>query len=77
MEKGEMLLEEELDIIRIVKAIRKINNEDENKFVIDLDDELNVPKASHFDKTQIIDKVVEMQDKKIENKQITKKRLQD
>ena len=77
MEKGDKLLEEELDIIRIVKAIRKINNEDENKFVIDLDDEFNVPKASHFDKTQIIDKVVEMQDKEIENKQITKKRLQD
>ncbi len=41
MDKGEKLLEVELDIIRIVKAIRMIKNEDENKFIIDLDDELN------------------------------------
>ena len=51
MEKGEKLLEEELDIIRIVKAIRKINHEDEKKFIIDLDDELNESEAPHFDKT--------------------------
>ena len=46
IEKGEKLLEVELDIIRIVKAIRMIKNEDENKFIIDLDDELNEPEAS-------------------------------
>ena len=51
MEKGEMLLEEELDIIRIIKSIRMINKEDKSKFVIDLDDKLNESEASHFDKT--------------------------
>lgn len=28
-----------------------INKEDENKFIIDLDDKLNESGASHFDKT--------------------------
>ncbi len=72
MEKGEKLLEEELDIIRMIKSIRKINKEDENKFTIDLDDEINESQASQFDKTQILDQIIEMQDKKFENKQIIK-----
>ena len=67
MKKGEKLLDEELDIIRIIKSIRMINKEDENKFLIDLDDELNESEASQLDKTQIMDKVIEMQDKKFEN----------
>jgi len=51
MKKGEKLLDEELDIIRIIKSIRMINKEDENKFLIDLDDELNESEASQLDKT--------------------------
>ena len=60
MQKGEKLLEEELDIIRIVKSVRMINKEDENKFIIDLDYELYESETSQFDKTQIMDKVIEM-----------------
>ena len=37
-----------------------INKEDENKFIIDLDDELYESETSQFDKTQIMDKVIEM-----------------
>jgi len=48
MEKGVKLLEEELDIIRIIKSIRTLSNEDENKFIIDPDDELNESEASKF-----------------------------
>ena len=68
MEKGEKLLEEDLDIIRIIKSIRIINKEEENKFIIDLDDELNESEASQLDKTLIMDKVIEMQVKEFENK---------
>ena len=38
MRKGNDLLEEELDILRILKSIRMINKEEENKFIIDLDE---------------------------------------
>ena len=41
MEKGENLLEEELDIIRIIKSIRMINKEERDKFIIDLDNVVN------------------------------------
>ena len=77
MEKGEKLLEEELDIIRIIKSIRMMKKEDKNKFIIDLDDNFNESVASHFDKTQILDKVIEMQVKEFKNKQIIKSRLQN
>ena len=39
MRKGNDLLEEELDILRILKSIRMINKEEENKFIIDLDED--------------------------------------
>ena len=32
LKKGEELLEEELDIIKILKKLRKHNNQEENKF---------------------------------------------
>jgi hypothetical protein len=35
--KGDELLEEELDLARIIKSIRTINKEEKNKFIIDLD----------------------------------------
>ncbi len=45
MEKGDQLLEKELDIIRIVKSIRLLKKEEENEFIIDLienDDNSNI-----------------------------------
>jgi hypothetical protein len=37
--KGEDLLEEEFDILRIIKSIRKFKKEEESKFIIDLEDD--------------------------------------
>ena len=39
LRKGNDLLEEELDILRILKSIRMINKEEENIFIIDLDED--------------------------------------
>ena len=35
MKRGNKLLDEELDIFRIIKSIRILKNEEESKFVID------------------------------------------
>jgi hypothetical protein len=40
--KGEELLEEEMDILRIIKTIRMLKNEDESKYIIDLDDDPSI-----------------------------------
>ena len=39
LKKGEELLEEEFDILRIIKSIRKFKQEEENKFIIDVDED--------------------------------------
>ena len=65
MEKGEKLLEEELDIIRIVKSIRMIKNEDEKKFIIDLDSCNNDSNISLNNTSTIINLDTEIQTKKI------------
>ena len=39
LKKGEELLEEEFDILRIIKSIRKFKKEEESKFIIDLDED--------------------------------------
>ncbi len=49
METGDKLLEEELDIIRIIKAIRILKKEIKSKFIIDLDDDVNDSNISHFE----------------------------
>ena len=49
MEKGNELLEEELDIIRILKAIRILKKEEKSKFIINLDDDVNESNISHFE----------------------------
>ncbi len=49
MEKGDELLEEELDIIRIIKSIRFLKKEEESKFFINLDDDDNHSNISHFE----------------------------
>jgi len=40
--KGEELLEEEMDILRIIKSIRMLKNEDESRFIIDLDEDQSI-----------------------------------
>ena len=37
--KGEEILNEELDIIKIIKSIRILNKDRDNKFLIDLDED--------------------------------------
>jgi len=37
--KGEEILNEELDIIKIIKSIRTLNKDRDNKFEIDMDEE--------------------------------------
>ena len=49
MEKGDELLEEELDIIRIIKSIRFLKKEEESKFCIDLDYDEKHSNISHFE----------------------------
>jgi hypothetical protein len=39
LEKGDELLNEELDIIKIIKSLRISNIEQENKFEIDLEED--------------------------------------
>ena len=51
MEKGDMLLEEELDIIEIIKSIRSLKKEEESKFIIDLNDDIDESIISQFEKT--------------------------
>ena len=60
MEKGEKKLDEELDVIKIIESIRMIKKEDENNFIIDLDNHLTQSDTSYFEKTIIIDQVTEM-----------------
>ena len=38
LKKGDEILNEELDIIKIIKSIRILNKDRENKFLIDLDE---------------------------------------
>ena len=40
--KGEELLEEEMDILRIIKSIRMLKNEDDSKFIIDFDEDQSI-----------------------------------
>ncbi len=47
-------MDEELDIIRIVKSIRMINKEERDKFIIDLDDCNNNSNTSHNNTSTII-----------------------
>ncbi len=49
MEKSNELLEEELDIIKIIKSIRILKKEETSKFMIDLDDDVTNLDISHFD----------------------------
>ena len=49
MKKGNELLEEELDIIRILKSIRLLKNEEKSKFIIDLDDDINDSNISYIE----------------------------
>ena len=39
MKKADDLLDEEFDILNIVKSIRKINKDQDNKFIIDLSED--------------------------------------
>ena len=39
LEKGDELLNEELDIIKIIKSIRILNKDRDNKFEIDMDED--------------------------------------
>ena len=47
-EKGEELLEEELDIIKIINSIRILNKDNENKFVIDMDEDARDANTSYL-----------------------------
>ena len=49
MLKGDVLLEEELDIIRILKSIRKLKKEEKNRYIIDLDYDINNSNISYFE----------------------------
>ena len=49
MLKGDELLEEELDIIRILKSIRKLKKEEKNRYIIDLDYDINNSNISYFE----------------------------
>ena len=49
MKKVDGLLEEELEIIRILKSIRQFKNEEKSKFIIDLDDDFNDSNISYLE----------------------------
>ena len=49
MKKADGLLEEELEIIRILKSIRQFKNEEKSKFIIDLDDDFNDSNISYLE----------------------------
>ena len=51
MEKVEKLLEEELDILRIIKSVRQLKKEDENKFMIDITVQEDNPNFSNLANT--------------------------
>ena len=39
LKKGDEILNEELDIIKIIKSLRILNKDRDNKFLIDLDED--------------------------------------
>jgi len=48
LKKGEKLLEEELDLIKIINSIRILNKDNENKFVIDMDEDARDANTSYL-----------------------------
>ena len=54
LQKGDELLNEELDITKIIKSLRISNKDQENKFEIDMDEREADSNIKSIQKTQII-----------------------
>ena len=54
LQKGDELLNEELDIIKLIKSLRISNKDQENKFEIDMDENEADSNIKSSQKTQII-----------------------
>ena len=54
LQKGDELLNEELDIIKLIKSLRISNKDQENKYEIDMDEREADSNIKSSQKTQII-----------------------